>query len=360
MDEVIRLELFSVQEVKKWLLTGDGTRGLSESVIAKQRAYAIVNNPYATDNLKIISALFVNDQVVAYTYILPDKTYVKSKEGVFVERLIYWNTVLYCNPCYEGRGFAYCVIGQFSELYGDNYFDLDAAEASVENLKYAGLKVDYVEQYQLTYKSIKTTSLKGLVAKFRENILILIHSKRKQLMREILSCGYNIEYINYIDNETYCFMKKHAVNHIFLRSQEMFDWILNYHLMHSCPLLNKVSQSIAFTSDREVFTIMGVRVLLSGRLAGFYIFTYSQECFCINYLYYDKTYEREVFYSIAEHICRFTPQKVNSSNYQLCKFLYEFEIYTKLKTVLKSFAYPVDFIYDKNMVIQTGDGDNIT
>ena len=59
MEEQVRLELFTVQQVRQWLKTGIGERGLSEKVIARTRAWAIVNNPYATDELNIISAIFV-------------------------------------------------------------------------------------------------------------------------------------------------------------------------------------------------------------------------------------------------------------------------------------------------------------
>ena len=94
---------FSVSEVRNWLYHGLSERGLSEKLIAKQRAYAIVNNPYVNDDLYIISALFVNDEVAAYTYIFPDKVYFYTYSEKNEAQLIFWNSTLYCNPNFDGR-----------------------------------------------------------------------------------------------------------------------------------------------------------------------------------------------------------------------------------------------------------------
>ena len=170
MEENIRLELYSALEVKQWLQTGVSVRGLSSELIDKQRAYAIVNNPYVTDGLHIISALFVEDEIGAYTYLFPDKLTLYPNTEKEVEKLIYWNTTLYCNPKFEGRGYAYIVIGQFCELYGDDYFDLDAVPESIENLKFAGLNVEFIDQYVLSRKEIKSSSIKAKIARQIEKL----------------------------------------------------------------------------------------------------------------------------------------------------------------------------------------------
>ena len=47
MEEQVRLELFTVRQVRDWLEHGVAERGLSEKLIARTRAWAIINNPYA-------------------------------------------------------------------------------------------------------------------------------------------------------------------------------------------------------------------------------------------------------------------------------------------------------------------------
>ena len=360
MEEIIRLELFSVQEVKHWLTTGNSERGLSDAVIAKQRAYAIVDNPYATDDLKIISALFVNDKVVAYTYLFPDKIRIQDNAGEFYERLIYWNTALYCDPQYEGRGYAFIVIGQFCELYGEDYFDLDAAEASVENLKFAGLTVEYIQQYVLSNKIIRGNNFISKLARLKERITLRRNSKKNKLIREIHSSCYKLEYVSYIDDEVYQFIVQHSRDNLFIRSQEMLNWILNSHFMQPCPLLHRVQKDNVFTSNRNFFAFYGVKVMVNNNLVGFYIFSDSNEIWYLNYLYYNEMYEKDVFNSIAEHIFHSKRPKVYTCSNKLWSYLKSFNLYSKAFIFNKSFAYPSSFEYNKSKHIQAGDGDNIT
>lgn len=359
MEEVVRLELFSVTEVRQWLLFGVSVRGLSEDVIAKPRAYAIINNPYAIGDLKIISALFVNDQVVAYTYLFPDNVRVLDENGNSIQKLIYWNTALYCDTRYEGRGYAFCVIGQFCELYGDDYFDLDAAPASIENLKYAGLHVESLNQYQLSRKLIYKQGIKSLLARLKEMCVLKLKSNKKKLIKQINSCNYRLEYVNFVDDETFSFICTHATNDLFLRSQEMFNWILTYSFMRSCPILSRVDKDNVFSSNRKSFAFYGVRVLVNNKLVGFYVYSDSDEVWYLNYLYYDAVYENDVFYSIAEHIILSNRVKVHTSNEKLWRFLLKYNLYSKSYVVKKSFSYPSSFVYDCQYQIHAGDGDNI-
>lgn len=360
MEEIIRLELFSVAEVKQWLISGISTRGLSDEVIAKQRAYAIINNPYVTDDLKIISALFVNDQVAAYTYLFPDKVRVLDENGNPTQKLIYWNTALYCDPKYEGRGYAFCVIGQFCELYGDNYFDLDAAPASIENLKYAGLHVEFLNQYQLARKSIGNAGLKSTLARIVEKCELSLFSNKPNLIKQICSTKYSLEYVDFIDDETYDFICKHATHDLFLRSQEMLNWIFLYPFMQSCPVLSRVDKDNVFSSNRKLFAFYGVRVIVDNKLVGFYIYSDSEEVWYLNYLYYDTNYEKEVYYSIAEHVIHSDRAKIHTSVEKLWKFISSYNLYSKSYIQKKSFSYPANFTYNHQYQIQAGDGDNIT
>lgn len=360
MKEDIRLELFSVLEVKHWLYNGFGERGLSEKLIAKQRAYAIVNNPCVTDDLYIISALFVNNEVAAYTCIFPDKVYFYPHSENNEAQLIYWNTTLYCSPDYEGRGYAYCVIGQFIELYGDDYFDLDAVEESVENLKFAGLTVEYVNQYILSEKIINANVLRGKLAFVADRIKYLLTNHKKQLLRDINDSCYTLQYTNFIDDKTYAFIRKYSKTDLFLRTPDMFNWILTYSFMLGSPLLHRIETDTAFTSNRQSFQFYAVRVIKDRELIGFYIFNDSKDCFYLNYLYYNEIYKREVFLSIAEHILSCNESKFMTADYQLFKFIEKYKLFPKSQIMNKSFSYPQQFIYDKNAFIQAGDGDNIT
>lgn len=351
MEEDIRLELFTVAEVRNWLVHNQSVRGLSEQLIAKTRAWAIVNNPYATDDLNIISTIFVNDVVAAYTYLFPDKV-----QG----ELIYWNTTLYCSPQYEGRGYAAIVIGQFVELYGENYFDLDAMPASIENLKFNGLNVTFVEQYVLEKKHINTTSIKGKLASLKEKLRNATQARVSQLKNEIKNASYHIEYVPFVDDETYAFILEHSRQDLFVRSQKSLNWILQYPFMQESPIKNRVKRTLEFSSTRQQFRYHAVRVLKNQKLIGFYILNESVEVTYVNYIYFDTNYKKEVFCSILEHILQFGTKKVFTSNQSLADYINEYHLYPHYRVYKKSFAYPKSFNYDESKNIQAGDGDNIT
>lgn len=351
MEENIRLELFTVQQVRDWLKTGKGERGLSEEVISRTRAWSIIHNPYATDDLNIVSAIFVNDEVAAYTHLFPDES-----RG---ERM-YWNTTLYCNPKYEGRGYAAIVIGQFCEIYGDYYFDLNAAAASVANLKFCGLNIAYVPYYELTGKTIHGNGLKACLARWKERIEYARTNRKADLIKDISSANYRIQYTTFVNDKVYAFIKSHSDNDVFLRSREMFNWILQYSLMVESPLTKRVERESQFSSTRAQFHMYGVEVYQGKELIAFYILNVSEKAMDVSYVYYAKDCEREVFSSIAEHILHFGKPQVVTMHKQLMQFLQEYKLYTKTIARRKSFSYPEGFVYDLSKEIQSGDGDNLT
>ena len=351
MEEDIRLELFTVQQVRDWLKTGAGERGLSEEVISRTRAWSIIHNPYATDDLNIVSAIFVNDEVAAYTHLFPDES-----RG---ERM-YWNTTLYCNPKYEGRGYAAIVIGQFCELYGERYFDLDAVQESIANLKFNGLQVEFVPQYILSGKAIRGNGIKANLARLREQVALACTTRKIVLTRDITAADYSIKYAPFVSDAVYAFIAEHSTNDVFLRSQEMFNWILNYPLMQDSPLEERVERDSVFTSTRAGSQMYGVEVYVQAQLVGFYILNVCNASIDVSYIYYNPKYAHEVFLSVAEHILHYESPKVMLSHKPLLEFLQGYKLFTKSSKRMKSFSYPQGFVYDASKEMQSGDGDNLT
>lgn len=351
MEENIRLELFTVQQVRDWLKTGVGERGLSEEVISRTRAWSIIHNPYAIDDLNIVSAIFVNDEVAAYTHLFPDES-----RG---ERM-YWNTTLYCNPKYEGRGYAAIVIGQFCELYGERYFDLDAEPESIANLKFCGLDVEFVPQYILSGKLIRGKGVKARLARLQERVRYAFTNRKSALIKAIKAADFSIKYTTSVDDEVYAFVKSHSTNDVFLRSQEMFNWILNYPLMQDTPIADRVAFDSRFSSKKPGFRMIGVEVYKQHQLIGFYILNECAKSMDVSYIYYDAKCENEVYLSIAEHILRFQSPQVMMSHEPLLQFMLRYKIYAKCGKRMKAFSHPKGFDYDMNKTMQSGDGDNLT
>lgn len=351
MNENIDLKLYSVADLKDYFFHNKPVELLSDKIISRTRAWSIINNPFSTDDLYVVSALFVNDEIAAYTHLFPDE-----QDG----QRIYWNTTLYCAPKYEGRGYAAIVIGQFCELYGEHYFDLNAADASVANLKFCGLNVEYVPQYILSGKAISGKGLKAIGAKLLEKITYICTNQKKRLLQEIANATYTLKYTTYLDDKVYEFVREHSTNNVFLRPKEIFNWILTYPLMQESPLIKRVVTDSEFTSTRAAFRMFGVEVYDNEQLIGFYILNVSEKSVDVSYIYYDSEQEKKVFLSIAEHILQFNKPRVITTDERLLHFFQTYKIYTRTSKYKKSFSYPHGFVYDSSKMMQSGDGDNIT
>jgi len=353
MAEDIQLKTFTVLDLKEYFIHNRPVGLLSEKVINQTRAYATIMNPYVTDSMVVVSALFVDGEIAAYTYVFPDRL-------VRPDRLIYWNTVLYVDKKFEGRGYGFIVIGQMVEIYGDDYFDLDAVEASVENLKYAGLQVDYVEQYNLVQKKINKESFRGKLAFFVERCRQMHVSRRRYLERKILKADYSLSYSRFMDDGTFGFIRQNSEGDLFLRSQDTFNWILAHSFGEETPLLNRVSDSCVFASSNEVFHFYLVSVLKNGNVIGVYLMKRTAGGLYLNYLYFSKEYRNEVFLSVAEHILKFQPGSFFTANEELALFIEKHKLFAHKLVYRKAFSHPLSFAFESgNNLIQAGDGDNI-
>ena len=65
MNEKIDLKLYSVADLKDYFFHNKPVELLSDEIISRTRAWSIINNPFSTDDLYVVSALFVNDEIAA-------------------------------------------------------------------------------------------------------------------------------------------------------------------------------------------------------------------------------------------------------------------------------------------------------
>ena len=354
MAEQIDLRLYSAAQLKDWLMHNRAAEGLSEVLIDKVRAYALVSNPFVSDDMSLVSALFVDGKVAAYTYVFPDR--MEKPAG----RTIFWNTTLYVNPHYEGRGYAYCVIAAICELSGDDYFDLDAAEASVENLKYQGLTVVYRPQYILRQKATGSGSGKAALAQAWHRLEGGIKSREKELQALMANSDYRLQYVNYVDDETYAFVRSHAEGDLLLRSQESMNWVLQHHFMIESPLRRRVRRRCRFASALPTFRMYAFVVRLQEQMVGFVVIRATRDEWAVKYLYYDESASEVVFMAVAEHLLAERRPLFSTADKRLHDFVAQYRLYACEEIYNRSFAYPKDFDYDASLNIQAGDGDNVT
>ena len=359
MEEDIRLELFTVADLRDWLLNNHPVRGLSEQLMSATRAYSILKNPYVQNETYIISALFVGDNLGAYTAVFPDVIGIASADSDDrIRRSIYWNTTLYVNPKYEGKGYAYIVIANICECYGADYFDHAAAPASVENFKFMRMGVDYVPQFIFSPKSIHRNTLKGKLAYLGQ--LRAEHERKdrcKVSLERIRKENFALEYVTFVDAQTYTFIEAHAQKDLFLRSQEMFNWMLRYPFSVAKPMKSRVCSLYKFELNAADYRLLGVRVVKDSSVVGFYMFTQMGDSMAMKYLYYEDECKQIVFDSIVEHLLVENVKTFSTYDEQLSNYVDKARLFARKSVYSMSFTHPADFMYNKQLRIQAGDGD---
>ena len=354
MDDAIEYKYYSAHDIESWLLHGVDN-GLSEKIISKPRALALINHPDVNADSTLLSVIFVNGEVAAYNAVFPEKLQKPDlTDYVF-------GTTLYAYPKFLGRGLGYATMMHIKEAYDYKYFGLESSKESVFIDERLGSKVIYYDRYKFTLK--RTVSIRNFrtllscmyeqVRLYRQNINIKRLKKKSQMTQ------YQLEYVNYIDDATYQFIVEHSSKDFFLRSQSVLNWILKYNLLISAPLLNKV-QMRPFGAYYKFFHIYAVKVLNENNLVGFYMLREREGEFLLLYLYAEEQFKENVNISIIEHLLELEATSFRTFNDTLTQQLKQYAIALRVDVEKVSFTMPKDFVIDTTLCVQGGDGDMIT
>lgn len=351
MDPIIKY--YTVADLKQWLIHNKPTEGLSERIIAPQRAYAIMNNPFVIDDDAVLCAIFENGEPAAYTAAFPEVLERPKRER------IWWFSTLYCRPESTGKGYGLIVVGTLAEIYGvENCFDMDGAKETIEIFNYLGLITAYSKQFVFSPKHISINTLRGKCAtlyNFFRNI-----SKKRLLYAvefDIDNELYSIKYCNYIDDLTYDFMRNHSSSDMMFRSKDMYDWILHYSFLINSTLILNTRKDTYFTSNVRTYYMQLVRVYRNDLLIGVYIYRVLDEELSISYLYYDDKYANVVFSSIAKHFALLKMKRLKTTSEDFATWFLKYDFTEKFENLNISFSYPRAFKCPNDLMIQQGDGD---
>lgn len=356
MADSPELRYYTAGQLKDWLIKGQAAEGLSEQVIARQRAWAIVNNPFVTDGMEIVSALFVDGKLAAYTACFPDR--IERPEP----KLIFWCTTLFCFPEFRGRGYGMFVLGHLMEAHEGLLFDVDAVDETNESLQFLGHKIEQFPQRIIYFeKSIRGNGIKAVAARLRERYALKRRQRKAQeALSDCLSKNYSLEYIRDIDEPTYRFIEAHSGEDFFLRSRGTLNWILSQPFLLTAPVGEKLVAQNNFSSSTAEFGFIAVKVFVSDQLVGFYILRTSQKELALKYLYFDAAFKEEVFSSITAHVIRLGRKTFASNDAEIAFFIENLSFHTRAETIHRSFAHPSDFSVPYRFYLHAGDGDMIT
>lgn len=347
------LKFYTIGDLKRWIDTDEPVEGLSEAVITKTRAYSFVHNPYVSDDMPVVSALFVDGELAAFTAAFPERLQKP-------DCLTHWFNSLYVSPKYEGRGYGLFVLGSLMECYeNDPIFDLDAVDTSVEILSYLGLKSDTFTSYLFRQKSIKKNSFRGWVAGSINDIRTFCcgHKSIDSLKKEFAKAHYHLRYSNFIDKESYDFISSHSENDAFLRRRETLNWMLRYPFVNEAPVLFRIPKDNLFSSDKIFQHYYVVKVYENNQIAGVYILCDSSTQLTLEYLYYDAGNKNQVLLSVLENVVKINNARFSTTDEEVAKLVQNYRLYSVYKPCETSFCYSLNSDIFANKCIQGGDGD---
>ena len=336
------LKLYTVKDLREWLKNDHPAEGLSERVIAPTRAWAIIHNPYVKDEDAIVAAIFEDGELAAYTASFPDMLDGKR---------VWWASTLYCYPKFTGKGYGLIVVGSLMEAHEPELtYDRWGAKETVEIFKHLGLQTTYTKRYHLSDKMIDSTTQKGKLAYFAQELQKCLHPWPKAS-----KISYSICYTSYIDGETYEFLKAHRGTDLWLREQGMLNWILSNPFKLSSVLNDRVERKTEFSSEVAFYHYTIVKTYINNELHAVYIIRQNNNALSVLYIYYDEAYHDAVFASMLDHIIAIKPKSFITENKDLCEYVRNRLYFPKYEEERVSLSLPE---INSDFTLQMGDGDS--
>ena len=342
------LKLYTIAQLRAWLEENQVVDSLSEKIIAPQRAYAIIHNPYVMDDDPVVAAIFVDGENVAYTSAFPEE--INGKR-------YWWFSGLWCDPKHEGNGYGLIVVGSLVEVYGEEFcLDRWGAKETVEIFTYFGLKTSYTPRY-ISGTQINQSTLKGRLAyQFRK-----WQKRMHDQVTKLPKADYTLRYVPIIDEATFSFIKKYGEGYCFHHTKEFLNWVLRYSFSISSPLINKVEGLMPFSqSEATCVQQYAVQVWKKNELVGFYVLKERESSLRVLYLYFKEEHKYEVFASIVEHAKQLGVMQCISENKELTDYMLRYVYFARRKTEDVSFSYPSAFTDIQGRELQFADGDCFT
>ena len=329
---MVETKLYTVAQVRDWLLHNHVAEGLTREVIRPAMAWSLIHHPDAQDDDPIIAAIFDNGILAASTCAFPEimvKPEFSDEHGK--QKRIWWFPMLWCKPQYRGKGYGLVAIGSLAEVYGtDCAWTAWAVQESIEIFEFLGCATYYFPHYFLSDKHIKTNSLRGKLAVLKQKGLKWWKNRKKPVLPHY---DFTVRYLNNVDDESYDFICKHCNDNYFLSSQQVLNWQLQYPWFISMPLTERLPKDGDFFQDVMPFIQYSfLQVWHSNMLVGVYRLRLDSASMTIDYIYYENKYSSIVFASIVEHIKQLGATSVDTEDEQLFRFIQKHLYFPKCRT----------------------------
>ena len=340
--------VYTIHELRDWLIYNK-QNGLSAYSIAPTRAYAFINNPCVKEKDPALVMAFDGERPIGYSAVFADEYIEGNTSGRF-----FWGSTEWIEPEYRGKGIAGKMMRALKEAVGvEHYIGLDSSIASVKLDQKQGASIIYYDKTKFYFKS--HGSLKGWL--MQQYCACHNKSVRKRLQKY----AFKNQYVNYLDEAAYLFIKEHAKKDLFLRQREVYNWILHYPFLISTHDDFNVKKDICeFGSSIKEYDIDAIKVYVAEELAGFYIISKTNNDRILRYLYYDEKHCEEVFASVTLNLLKPNIERIYFMSLELQEFMHQNGIkHLNRRTFIEKVALtlPQSMSVDSNYHIHGGDGD---
>lgn len=341
-------ELYTIAELSNWI-KGGFENGLYDRIITPIKTWALIHNFDAKPEDIVLSVAKYGDVVIGYTAL-----FAEELKKPFAGQRLYWGTTQWLEPNYRGKGISAKMMLTMKEAINHRYLGLDSSIASCKLDQKQGYKIVYYPRYFFQWKTTKNTLLALLKEKYLQYV-------NRNIMKQLMQYGYTNRYIPTIDNKTYDFICSHSQGDLFLRSQEMLNWVLHYPFL--CAIDNDShieKEKCEFGSYVNEFEMNAIQVYVENQLRGVYIYSIVDGIFKVLYLYYDESYRERVFASLVVKAIQRSAIQFRMFNRALYDFMGKIGIKnmnSKYTIDQISLTLPPDVEVDQSLSIQGGDGD---
>lgn len=349
---MIEYHTYTVADVRSWLYDGE-KNGLSEQVISKVRANAIMHNPFVEDDMVVVVSATDGDKVVGYTAMFPDYL-------VRPDVKLTCPTTLYADPKYADEFIGYNATKLLHETAnGRMVIGSDMAKESALIDKLLGLKIERVDRKRyILNRSIQVHSIRNLGSLLIEPYRKRIQRRQVSKFKRNVSKDTRVEYVDFIDYEAYQFIVAHSQNDMYLRSQEILNWRLRYRFVVEAPLYDKVLKDSEFTSNMPYQSKYSLtKIYEKETLIGLYCLAYNSDSISVALLYTEEQSATKTYDILLSEVLKYNARLFYSQYPALNQYIDALGIDLKNYTDKFYYTHPAELPYTTDMQVQGMDGD---
>lgn len=351
LDKTITYKNFTAKEVRAWLYEG-ADNGLSEKIITKTRANSIIHNPFVDDDMVIVVVALCGEKVVGYTAMFPEHL---KRPDVWISNA----TTLYADPQYSSEFIGYYVSKVLHDNANGRYvIGSDIASATVLIDKLLGLKPYVFNRRRFVInRKFRATSLRLLCSKIVEPFRKLRQSYFINKIQSYINDSLSVKFVDFIDDESYRFILSHSANDIFVRSQEMLNWLIRYPFRVERVKCVGCDSTNLFSDICDNFKMYIAQIRDNNMIQGIYMFAVRDNDIHVLLLYYSDEFKNDIYSFLLKTIISLNPSQLFSVYDDFNNFVENSNVSLKFYNHQFVFTLPPKFEIDTNRSMQGADGD---